>query len=933
MFIARGSDGAIIHDNIVTNSGDQGIWVGKCWSGLDPSDNATIYNNTVNGAREGGICFVGSDVAEIYNNSITNAASEGWSVGALNLKDGPTNVNAYGNRIFDNDGGYSGLGHGVGIDGGAGNINLYDNAIHGNTGLGVYNISTKNSSGTWETRLIEDELPSTPEHMTSGSSDKGTRGLIMAEDNWWGSFDGPEDLTGTDEASIGTCFDVSTMINAVDELGNGLGNGVSDDVDYCPWANGLYLSPDEIVYHCSGDFSFDAGIDVAVTEMKVGAFKFEYDVNIAFVNVTTSLTGDVILQHQVVGSNPARTTDTLFVDIGFGSGESLDGPATLFTVEMNSNTDFCNGTPIDMFYALVKDINDDPITLPLPAPINLIADCDDPDVWVNSPAEDGHYNTAPILDIEAYDNCDLDAVYYQVDGCGGTWNPIATGISGQSYNNTTWAFPDFGSVSEGQHCIYFRVTDDATRENFDKCDADSAWCFVKDTENPEPPENLTTLPGHNKVLMSWDASPSGDVVRYQIQRIGWTGYPLYGPPSPSYPYDPTVGATVYNALGLDHTDTQGLENATRDIYYYSIFAFDAAGNYSASVVPPTPGTGTRDRATSYWLGDIAGGLPPTHGAFDGLVYFADLDFFTLTYYLSTGDPGFDPHSDIGPTVAGSAGEGPDKARGIPEPDGAIDINDLWVFATNFNTVDDSKLRKPILVGQPVPNNTGLRIVQRHDGHDLRVELYLDNAANNVKLFEAEISFDMSMLSYNGADQLISASSGNVPVFFHATERKDKVYITAGALGSNVTFEGSGLIADVRFLLISEKPAHVSLTGVTLRDADNNEIVPDIIPTDDLEGSDDESSLTYDLKQNVPNPFNPTTTISYSVPTGTHVSVKIYNVMGQLVKTLVDDYRSAGRHEITWHGRNEAGEDAASGVYFYRFQTSEYSKTVKMTLVK
>jgi hypothetical protein len=708
---------------------------------------------------------------------------------------------------------------------------------------------------------------------------------------------------------------------------------VSDDVDYCPWANGLYLSPDEIVYHCSGDFSFDAGIDVAVTEMKVGAFKFEYDVNIAFVNVTTSLTGDVILQHQVVGSNPARTTDTLFVDIGFGSGESLDGPATLFTVEMNSNTDFCNGTPIDMFYALVKDINDDPITLPLPAPINLIADCDDPDVWVNSPAEDGHYNTAPILDIEAYDNCDLDAVYYQVDGCGGTWNPIATGISGQSYNNTTWAFPDFGSVSEGQHCIYFRVTDDATRENFDKCDADSAWCFVKDTENPEPPENLTTLPGHNKVLMSWDASPSGDVVRYQIQRIGWTGYPLYGPPSPSYPYDPTVGATVYNALGLDHTDTQGLENATRDIYYYSIFAFDAAGNYSASVVPPTPGTGTRDRATSYWLGDIAGGLPPTHGAFDGLVYFADLDFFTLTYYLSTGDPGFDPHSDIGPTVAGSAGEGPDKARGIPEPDGAIDINDLWVFATNFNTVDDSKLRKPILVGQPVPNNTGLRIVQRHDGHDLRVELYLDNAANNVKLFEAEISFDMSMLSYNGADQLISASSGNVPVFFHATERKDKVYITAGALGSNVTFEGSGLIADVRFLLISEKPAHVSLTGVTLRDADNNEIVPDIIPTDDLEGSDDESSLTYDLKQNVPNPFNPTTTISYSVPTGTHVSVKIYNVMGQLVKTLVDDYRSAGRHEITWHGRNEAGEDAASGVYFYRFQTSEYSKTVKMTLVK
>ncbi len=297
MFIARGSDGAIIHDNVVTNSGDQGIWVGKCWSGLDPSDNATIYNNTVNGAREGGICFVGSDVAEIYNNSITNAASEGWSVGALNLKDGPTNVNAYGNRIFDNDGawnGHNGLGHGVGIDGSAGNINLHDNAIYGNSGLGVYNASTKASSGTWETRLIEDELPSSSEHMTSWSSDKGTRGLVLAEDNWWGDAGGP--------------YNATTNPSAV-------GDAVSDDVDYSPWWGADYVddphtSPWTWYVNTSNNSTIQEGIDVASVSDVINVTAGTYTITSAIdVNKGVTITGAVgTPANVVVQYNPASTS-------------------------------------------------------------------------------------------------------------------------------------------------------------------------------------------------------------------------------------------------------------------------------------------------------------------------------------------------------------------------------------------------------------------------------------------------------------------------------------------------------------------------------------------------------------------------------------------------------------------------------------------------
>jgi parallel beta-helix repeat protein len=92
IWVAWGCDYATIQDNTIINSGDHGIWVGKPWFSGPGSNNAIIVDNSINGAREGGISFVGSDGATISGNTITNAAGEGWSVGALSLKDGPSNV-------------------------------------------------------------------------------------------------------------------------------------------------------------------------------------------------------------------------------------------------------------------------------------------------------------------------------------------------------------------------------------------------------------------------------------------------------------------------------------------------------------------------------------------------------------------------------------------------------------------------------------------------------------------------------------------------------------------------------------------------------------------------------------------------------------------------------------------------------------------------
>ncbi len=88
-----------------------------------------------------------------------------------------------------------------------------------------------------------------------------------------------------------------------------------------------------------------------------------------------------------------------------------------------------------------------------------------------------------------------------------------------------------------------------------------------------------------------------------------------------------------------------------------------------------------------------------------------------------------------------------------------------------------------------------------------------------------------------------------------------------------------------------------------------------------------------LAQNYPNPFNPSTTIKYSIKERAHVSLKIYNVAGQLVKTLVDEEKAPGEYATGWNGRSDAGNPVSSGVYFYRLVTKNFTQTKKLVILK
>ena len=88
-----------------------------------------------------------------------------------------------------------------------------------------------------------------------------------------------------------------------------------------------------------------------------------------------------------------------------------------------------------------------------------------------------------------------------------------------------------------------------------------------------------------------------------------------------------------------------------------------------------------------------------------------------------------------------------------------------------------------------------------------------------------------------------------------------------------------------------------------------------------------------LNSNFPNPFNPTTTISFSLKETGNVKIEIFNIRGQKVKTLINGLLPAKNHQIVWNGKDDKGKSVSSGIYFYKMRSANYTASRKMILMK
>jgi len=93
-----------------------------------------------------------------------------------------------------------------------------------------------------------------------------------------------------------------------------------------------------------------------------------------------------------------------------------------------------------------------------------------------------------------------------------------------------------------------------------------------------------------------------------------------------------------------------------------------------------------------------------------------------------------------------------------------------------------------------------------------------------------------------------------------------------------------------------------------------------------------NSAEYSLTQNYPNPFNPSTKINYSIPKMGFVTLKVYDILGREVATLVDKEKPAGNYEVEFSAKGGA-TDLSSGIYFYKFQAGDFVETRKMVLLR
>lgn len=108
-----------------------------------------------------------------------------------------------------------------------------------------------------------------------------------------------------------------------------------------------------------------------------------------------------------------------------------------------------------------------------------------------------------------------------------------------------------------------------------------------------------------------------------------------------------------------------------------------------------------------------------------------------------------------------------------------------------------------------------------------------------------------------------------------------------------------------------------------------------VVTTDVEEEEEEVVLPekFSISQNYPNPFNPHTVIEYALPEPSHVSIVVYNILGQKVRVLRDEMERAGFKKVIWDGKDDKGLDVASGVYFYRIQATDFVECKKMLLLK
>jgi len=222
-------------------------------------------------------------------------------------------------------------------------------------------------------------------------------------------------------------------------------------------------------------------------------------------------------------------------------------------------------------------------------------------------------------------------------------------------------------------------------------------------------------------------------------------------------------------------------------------------------------------------------------------------------------------------------------------------------------------------------NIAMNYGEIQSGQQIDVPLFL-TGGENILSFEGLIKFNPEHLTFNEivwSDLLddftikLNEDNGNIKI--------------AGA-GSAPDGQ-EGLFASIHFTVddnFNEAETVVEVKKLRWNEEAVMENVASAILTNTVGINEDQSNVPkeYALQQNFPNPFNPTTTISYQLPKSSFVKISIYDISGRLVEILINEQKNAGYYSVTWNA-----EDMSSGIYIYKINAGEFNSVKKCLIVK
>lgn len=538
----------------------------------------------------------------------------------------------------------------------------------------------------------------------------------------------------------------------------------------------------------------------------------------------------------------------------------------------------------------------------------------------------------PLLDLLYTDNYDLSTAMYVIYPFGGTVPdapadftlPVGT-IDGLTTTLADWQLP--ATTPDGTYTLYLLVTDEAG--NFYILD----WDFIIDTVAPGALTWVTcrTTPNANiSVDLAWTAVSGNAPAFVNVWALDYDAITsITTNPYPEYdPTDLIVAGTIVNdiapytmgpsALGwvkvarIPYAEALTLNTVNwttmlRGYYYFTIYGEAANGQMSAAPEDPF-----YRESISYWPGDVPGFV-------DGEVTGDDINVLSLAWGSVDGGTAWNNLCDVGPST--------DYARrSRPMPDNVIDIEDLMMFAMNYENTEYVYYPRTFPEAEPVT----IALHAQTSGDRLTLSLELGGNTGFVKGLDIPIA-------YGNGLHFLGFETGEVwpegSLLLH-TNRDGVVTLSGATLGADPIVEGNGVIATLSFAITGANTGF-ALEHMTARGYDNSEIEVVNNPAGNVD-NDDLINVVPEanfLGGNYPNPFNGTTTLQYGLKEAGSVKLSVYNTRGQLIRTLVNESKSAGTFQVNWNGRDASGQQVCAGVYFFRLETSEGVKTAKGLMIK